>query len=334
MNNHRYLITGGAGFIGSHFVKHLLKQGIPLENISILDKMTYASDRRRLEGLKLRIIEADITNGLHIRDALREYKITCVVNFAAETHVDNSILNQDAFVQTNIVGVQKILEETRDYWSDFKTKLDVSPLLIHLSTDEVYGSSQFLRNEKFTEASPLNPKNPYAATKAAADMMIGAYINTYKYPAIIIRSTNNYGSGQHKEKLIPKVLEAIHTNKDIPLYGDGQQKRTWLNVEDNCEAILKIIKSGRLGDIYNVVGPSSLSNKELVVSLINNYEASSRSTYTGQIRYVEDRPGHDVFYNISDHKIKSELDFKPSIILEEGLINLIKQTYKCEVFLN
>lgn len=327
MSKHRYLITGGLGFIGSHFVKCLIRAGVSMDDIVVLDKMTYASDYKRLSDIDITVIEGDIKNSQLLKELLNKYKITCVINFAAETHVDNSIVSQDDFVQTNIIGVQKLLEESQRYWSN-RAKTSGAPYrFIQISTDEVYGSSDTDSNIKFNEASPLQPKNPYAATKASADLMIGAFVNTYNFPAIIVRSTNNYGLGQHKEKLIPKVIDAIKHDKDIPLYGDGEQKRTWLNVKDNCSAIYKIAENGRLGGIYNVVGPSSLSNKELVNLLILSYQSQKKAFYKGKIKYVEDRPGHDTFYNVDDYKIRTELNFIPSIDIEEGLENLIGNSF-------
>ncbi len=324
MNPHQFLITGGAGFIGSHFVKELIRNKVSPHQIIIIDKLTYASDLSRLESLNVQLIEGDITDSHQIQRLLKKYEISCVVNFAAETHVDNSIISQEAFVQTNIIGVQKLLEETQKYWSNKGETLNRSPLFVQISTDEVYGSSSLITDEKFTETSPLNPKNPYAATKASADMMISAFINTYNYPAIIIRSTNNYGVGQHKEKLIPKVMESIINNEDIPLYGDGMQRRTWLNVEDNCRAIMQIVQKGIVGECYNVVGPASIINKELVQRMISLYVKMADKRYKGSIIYVDDRPGHDVFYRVDDNKINQELNFVPLVQLETGLKKIIE----------
>jgi dTDP-glucose 4,6-dehydratase len=322
--NYTYLITGGAGFIGSHFVRHLIEKGIKKESIVVLDKLTYAGNLNNLKGcshLDYYFYQGDICDVNLVDDILKTHQITCVVNFAAESHVDKSIEQQDSFVHTNYLGVQNLLDRTYKFWK--QGGLIHQALFVQISTDEVYGSSSGDDSVIFDETSPLKPSNPYASTKAAADLLIGAYENTYLYPSMIVRSTNNYGSNQHAEKFIPKIIKCLLDNWEIPLYGTGCQKRTWLHVEDNCNRIFELIHRGSLGEIYNIVGSRVIENRDLIDLLIESYQEMGH-TFKGQVKHVPDRLGHDFFYRVSDKKLVGLLGAYEQIPFEEGIKKLLK----------
>jgi len=322
---HNYLITGGAGFIGSHFIHYLSKYMTKGSKVLVLDKLTYAANFERIEsliGADIEFVQGDICDSDKVKMLLEKHSITCIVNFAAESHVDRSIEGHDAFLRTNVEGVQNLMKSSRDYWEAHKFE---KTIFLQISTDEVYGGVPLDTTKLRNEETALKPTNPYAATKAGADLLIGAYQNTYKYPAIIVRPTNNYGFNQHAEKLIPKVIDALMNNKPIPIYGAGKQKRTWLHVEDTCQAIFKIIEEGIRGDIYNIVGEDTLDNKSLVDILIAIYNTCSLKGYHGKITYVEDRLGHDPYYAMDGSKLKQTLGVEPKVTLEKGLEDLVKK---------
>lgn len=327
MNN--VLITGGAGFIGSNFIKNYLStEGNMFDKIVILDLLTYAGDINRIKRYlndDIIFIEGNICDEIKVDDIFRKYNINYVINFAAETHVDNSINNQHEFINTNILGVQNLIDIARKNW-DIENSTYYK--FIQISTDEVYGSSNKLDNNIFDEESPLCPGNPYAATKASAEHLISAFNKTFKFPSVIIRSSNNYGISQNREKLIPKVIYNVLNDIDIPMYGDGSNKRNWLNVVDNSNAILEVLKSGEVGEVYNISGNCSITNLELVHMIISHVEEIHNKTYKGKIKFVNDRPGHDYSYRISGKKIKMELGFVPEIEFKSGLYNLIKSYQK------
>ncbi len=301
----KILVTGAAGFIGSDFVR----QAVRTEKYSIVvvDKLTYAADLRRLEEVehKYKFYKCDISDYLSLEQIFRKEKPEIVVHYAAETHVDRSILSADSFVLSNIVGTYNLLKLSKTFQVQ---------KFIHISTDEVYGELPKNKFLKFKEESSLRPKSPYAATKSAADMLVVSYIKTYNFPAIIVRASNNYGLWQYPEKLIPLSIACVLFNKKIPVYGKGKNVRTWLYVEDFTDAVLKIIKKGKLGEIYNVSSEEEFENIVVVkkiLSLLNKDES--------WIKFVPDRPGHDLRYALDVKKIKKELCWKPKISFDEGL---------------
>lgn len=318
----RYLVTGGAGFIGSHFIDYLKRTERGCQ-IVILDKLTYAGDKRRLDNVlknsNVEFIEGDIRDAHLIRDLLINYNINKIINFAAETHVDRSIESQKKFIETNILGVQNLLSVSKEVWEE-KNLENVS--FTQISTDEVYGATLKDSKEVFNEDTLLNPMNPYAASKASAEFLIKAYMNTFDYPANIVRSTNNYGANQNIEKFIPKIITSYINNRPIKIYGDGMNKRCWLYVEDNCRGIYLVVNS-KGNQIYNIKGNYITTNIELTENIINilkdDYEIESES----EVIFIKDRKGHDYFYNISDEKIKKELGFNIKTTFKEGIKRVI-----------
>lgn len=292
------LVTGGYGFIGTNFVKHLLKNND--YNITIFDKLTYASNLKNMENENIRFIKGDLYNKTAVENALKD--IDYVVNFAAESHVDRSIINADDFLNSNIYGVYNILNYIKDNENIEK--------YIHISTDEVYGNAI---NTKFCENSCLNPNNPYSATKASADLLIMSYYKTYDIPVCITRSSNNYGPYQHPEKLIPKTIIYSILNNKIPLYGNGKNRRDWLYVEDNVDGILTVLRHGKNGEIYNIGSEIELSNTDIVRKILKLMDKPE-----SLINYVNDRPGNDLRYSMDSSKIM-KLGFKPKINIEYGL---------------
>ena len=292
------LVTGGYGFIGTNFVKHLLKNSD--YNIIVFDKLTYASNLNNLEKENIKFIKGDLYNKNDVNNALRDTDY--VVNFAAESHVDRSIINADDFLNSNIYGVYNILNYIKKNKNIEK--------FIHISTDEVYGNAI---NTTFSENSCLNPNNPYSATKASADLLIMSYYKTYKIPACITRSSNNYGPFQHPEKLIPKTIIYSILNKNIPIYGNGKNTRDWLYVEDNIEGILTVLRNGKNGEIYNIGSDIELSNIDIVRKILKFMDKPE-----SLINYVNDRPGNDLRYSLDSSKLM-KLGFKPRINIEYGL---------------
>ncbi len=298
----KVLITGGAGFIGSNFVRYLLKSGYKLK---VLDKLTYAGRKENLRGIlkEIKFLQADITNPRDVEKAIKGCKI--VINFAAESHVDRSIKKPAPFLKTNILGTWILLEKA------LKHKID---LFIQISSDEVYGS---ISKGYFKENSPLNPSSPYSASKASGDNLCQSYYRTFGLPIIIIRPCNNYGPRQHPEKLIPKTIINAIKGKKIPIYAQGENIRDWIHVEDTCRAIKLILEKGKIGEIYNVGASQEYRNID-VVRMILNYLEKPHSL----IQFVADRPGHDFRYAMDWTKIKN-LGWSPKIQFEKGLISTI-----------
>ena len=300
----KLLVTGGAGFIGSNFIRYLFSTGDDVEVVN-LDALTYAGNLENLDGLEeqagYRFVKGDIAdNGLVF--GLMAEGFDGLINFAAETHVDRSIHDSSPFLTTNVLGVQVLLEAARKY------KLE---RFLHVSTDEVYGS---LRSGSASESSRLNPSSPYAASKAAADLLVLSYRHTYGLPVIIARGTNNYGRYQFPEKLIPVILTHALNHHPIPIYGDGTNVRDWLNVEDNCRALYCLLTSGKAGEIYNVGGNCLKTNLEVVELMLKKTERP-RSL----IKFVADRPGHDYRYALNCEKIEQELGWQPRVDFEQGI---------------
>ncbi|HAS74831.1 MAG TPA: dTDP-glucose 4,6-dehydratase [Clostridiales bacterium UBA8960] len=305
----RFCITGGAGFIGSHFVSYLHKLGkghlkLPVEAIVIYDKLTYAADLNRLKDIDAIFVEGDVCNANHFTQVLKAYDITHILHFAAETHVDRSLNDDMPFVQTNILGTLSVLEAAAHVWSASPSGYD-GKLLVHISTDEVYGPA--LEYEKpCDEKTVLKPSNPYSATKAAADQLVISKMLGENFPALIIRSSNNFGAHQHPEKLIPKVFECLKKNTPIPVYGEGMQRRCWISAKTLCEIIGILIESDSAGQIFNIRGKETLTNLELVHKIRSAFleQHSIEDSEYAPIAFVPDRRGHDFYYNIDDSKVK------------------------------
>jgi dTDP-glucose 4,6-dehydratase len=302
------LVTGGAGFIGSNLLHHLVKNVD--QNIVCVDKFGYASDLRLIEYLDIEIEHADISNRERVFEIFEKHKPTDVFHLAAESHVDNSIKNSQPFVFSNVVGTVNLLDAARD--------CEVNRFM-HISTDEVYGS---IAEGSFREDTPYDPRNPYSASKASSDHFVSAYHNTYGLPTIITNCSNNYGPRQHHEKMIPKIIHNIWDNKKIPVYGDGQQIRDWLYVDDHCEALIKVWKRGKVGEKYNIGGECEITNIELVKRILFILDKDPN-----MIEYVQDRPGHDRRYSTDITKIKNEIGWSPRYTLSAGLYQTLNWYY-------
>ena len=297
-------ITGGAGFIGSNFAHHMSPY-----DVVILDKLTYAGDVDNLYPLDYPVKGVDLVYKNRLEELFNQYKPRFIFNFAAETHVDNSINNVHPFIDSNIIGTVNLL--------DLSVKYNVERFH-HISTDEVYGALEY-GDPPFIETTPYNPQNPYAASKAASDHFVMSYHNTYGLPVVITNCSNNYGPRQHVEKLIPKTISNIMSNKKIPVYGKGENIRDWIYVEDHCKGILDIFYGGKIGEKYNIGGECEVKNIDLVKMIIKLMGASE-----DLIEFVDDRPGHDLRYAIDNAKIRNTVAFKPQHTLEEGLKKTIE----------
>ena len=300
-------ITGAAGFIGSNFAHYLSKKGF--DNIVILDKLTYAGDMENLYDLKFPVKGVDIADEYRLAELFARYKPRFIFNFAAETHVDNSIEDVNPFVDTNVVGTVNLL--------NLAVKYDVEKFH-HISTDEVYGALGY-DDPPFTEETPYDPQNPYSASKAASDHFVTAFHNTYGLPTVITNCSNNYGPRQHREKLIPKTITNIMEGKKIPVYGKGQNIRDWIYVEDHCKGILDVFYGGGVGEKYNIGGECEVKNIDLVKQIVNLLGKDE-----SMIEYVKDRPGHDRRYSTDISKISTELNWKPRFNIEDGLKRTIE----------
>ncbi len=301
----KVLVTGGAGFIGSNFIRHLLKS---LKDVKItnFDKLTYAGNPESLADVaadpRYQFVKGDIASSQDVSSAL-EQRFDAVVNFAAETHVDRSIEDASPFLTTNILGTQCLLEAARRFQL---------PRFIHISTDEVYGSAP--AGVSFTEEATLDPRSPYAASKASADHFVAAYANTYGVSAVILRCTNNFGPFQFPEKLIPLIIANAREDKSLPIYGDGLQERDWLFVEDYCHAITLALEKGRTGSIYNVSAGTPQPNLKIVRTILQHLGKPE-----SLMKYVKDRPGHDRRYALDSSKIQRELGWSPEVSFEDGI---------------
>lgn len=302
------LVTGGAGFIGSNFIFYQLKNH-PEDRIICLDKLTYAGNLETLESVKnnpnFRFVKADICDKGAIDKLFSEEKPDVIVNFAAESHVDRSINDTSVFLQTNIIGTQVLLDACRKYNVRFH----------QISTDEVYGDLPIDRTDlKFTEETPLKASSPYSASKASADLVVLSYYKTHGLPVTITRSSNNYGGYQYPEKLIPLTILNALENKPVPVYGNGENVREWIYVEDHCEAVDFVIRNGKIGEIYNVGGGTEKSNIDVVTKILEIMNKPK-----SLISYVADRPGHDRRYAVDCSKIKKELSWQPKTDFDTGL---------------
>ena len=318
------LVTGGAGFIGSNFILDWLKNND--ERVINLDKLTYAGNRTNLNALngdaRHVFVHGDILDADRVSDLLLTHHVRAVIHFAAESHVDRSIHEPDAFIQTNVVGTFKLLDAVRRYWDHLNENLKDTFRFIHISTDEVFGSLE-PDAKAFTESHRYEPNSPYSASKAASDHLVRAYHQTYGLPAMITHCSNNYGPFQFPEKLIPLCIHHALTNKPIPVYGDGQQIRDWLHVSDHCRAIRILLEKGKPGDHYNIGGWNEKTNREVITILCKMLDQQrprvDGQSYAEQITRVTDRPGHDRRYAIDASKIAVDLDWKPLYTFESGI---------------
>ncbi len=319
------LVTGGAGFIGCNFIRYLQEQ-CPQSKIINLDALTYAGSTENLTDLpspeRYTFVEGDICQYSTIEKIFQEHKIDTVVHFAAESHVDRSIHGPGQFIQTNIVGTFTLLEVARHFWITKKEEAPQNTRFHHVSTDEVFGSLE-PEDPAFQETTSYDPSSPYSASKASSDHLVRAYSHTYGLPITITNCSNNYGPNQFPEKLIPLMIMNATQGKPLPLYGDGQQVRDWLYVEDHCEAIFCVITKGKLGETYNVGGDNQPSNREIVQSIcriLDEYFPNSPShPHKSLITFVKDRPGHDRRYAMNIDKIHQDLGWQPRESLESGL---------------
>ena len=318
------LVTGGAGFIGSHLVR-LLVNKYPQYHIVNMDVLTYAGNLENLIDIELKgnytFIKCDICDSEKVAEIFNKYKIDSVIHLAAESHVDRSIEDPFSFARTNVMGTLSLLQAAKNYWNDkFENKL-----FYHVSTDEVYGS---LKEEGFfTEKTKYDPHSPYSASKASSDHFVRAFADTYELPIVISNCSNNYGSFQFPEKLIPLFINNIVNNKPLPVYGKGENVRDWLYVEDHARAIDVIFHKGKLGDTYNIGGFNEWKNIDLIkvmIKILDRLLGRDEGASEKLITYVTERAGHDLRYAIDSTKLKDELGWEPSLQFEEGIEKTIK----------
>lgn len=307
------LVTGGAGFIGSNFIKYVLKHYD--WNVINFDKLTYAGNLENLSDIeknkKYKFVKGDICDEGVVNNTIKDNDIDTIVNFAAESHVDRSILGAKEFIQTNVAGTQILLDAFKKYGL---------AKYLQVSTDEVYGSLPEDKKElKFTEDTPLKTSSPYSASKASADLLCNSYFHTHKLPILITRCSNNYGPYQFPEKLIPLMIAKAMNSENLPVYGDGKNIRDWLYVEDHCSAICTVLEKGRFGEVYNIGGNNEWYNID-IVKIILKILGKSESLIT----YVKDRPGHDRRYAIDSSKIQNELGWKPEHDFENGILKTVE----------
>ncbi len=321
------LVTGGAGFIGSNFVLDWL--GDSNELVVNLDLLTYAGNPANLRAVdgdsRHRLVPGDIGDAELVRSLLAEHRPRAILHFAAESHVDRSIVDPGAFLRTNIDGTYRLLEAARAYWSSLDGEARAGFRFLHVSTDEVYGSLG-PADPAFTEQTPYAPNSPYAASKAASDHLVRAYHHTYGLPTLTTNCSNNYGPFQFPEKLIPLMILNALEGKPLPIYGDGQNVRDWLFVGDHCRAIRAALERGRPGEVYNIGGASERTNMQVVHAICDTLDelvpgnsAPGKSGRRELIRFVADRPGHDRRYAIDARKIERELGWTPSVPFERGI---------------
>ncbi len=323
----KLIVTGGLGFIGSNLIKLLLKKKYHVINV---DKTSYASNFYNVKDFRKNknysFIKCDLKNQKKIFNILKKNKPIGIFNLAAETHVDRSIDDPKAFVDSNIVGVFNLLEAFKSY-----SKINSKIKLIHISTDEVFGDIKKGRsNEKFT----YNPSSPYAASKASSDHLVSSYVKTYNLKAIITNCSNNYGPRQHPEKLIPKLIYNIIRNKPLPIYGKGKNSREWIHVYDHCEALIKVFKNGKYGEFYNIGSNKNLNNLKITKLLLKTAKKIININSNVKVKFVKDRPGHDFRYALNSNKIKKKLNWKSKIKFEKGLYGTFLWYYKNQNYYN
>lgn len=327
----KIVITGGAGFIGSAVVRHIIEN--TQDSVVNVDKLTYAGNLESLESVennpRYAFEQVDICDAKALARVFEQHQPDAVMHLAAESHVDRSIDGSAAFIETNIVGTYTLLETARAYWNGLSDEKKAAFRFHHISTDEVYGDLS-ISDPAFTEHSPYHPSSPYSASKAASDHLVHAWHRTYGLPVIITNSSNNYGAYQHAEKLIPLMISNALMGKPLPIYGDGQQIRDWLFVEDHVQALYLVLTKGRIGENYNIGGNCEKTNLEVVKTICQLLEelASNKPNhikyYEDLITFVKDRPGHDVRYSLDCSKIHAELGWQPQITFEQGLRQTVK----------
>ena len=308
----KIIVTGGLGFIGSNLIKILLKKNYKVLNV---DKVTYASNFYNTKLFKknknYKFVKCDLKNIKKLTKIVNNYKPDGIFNLAAETHVDRSIDGPRNFIDSNIIGVFNLLEIFKNF-----SKKNPKTKLIHISTDEVYGDILKGRSD---ENYPYIPSSPYAASKASSDHLVFSYVRTYKISAIVTNCSNNYGPRQHPEKLIPKLIYNLINNKDLPIYGDGKNSREWIHVDDHCEALILVLKKGKIGNFYNIGSNKNLNNLEITKYLLKLAKLKFKTKLKSKIKFVKDRPGHDIRYALNSNKIKNEFNWQPKIKFSKGI---------------
>lgn len=320
------LVTGGAGFIGSCFARQQIASG---RRVVVLDALTYAGHRENLEGIMsdgLIFVKGDIRDGVLVTKLLKEYDVGAVVDFAAESHVDNSISSPAAFIETNVLGCYTLLESSRAWHNSLSMAAKEKFRFVHVSTDEVYGS--LYESGKFTEESPMRPNSPYSASKAAGDHLCRAWFHTYGFPVIVTNCTNNYGERQFPEKFIPRIITTALAGEKIPIYGDGKNVRDWIHVADHCAGVALALEKGRVGETYAFGGDAERNNIQVAETICNVLDdiqpRSDGISYSKQMGFVPDRAGHDRRYAIDDAKAQRELGFTRRYQFEEGLRETVR----------
>ena len=320
---HTVLVTGGAGFIGSNFIRYLLKSDKQV-NIVNLDKLTYAGTLDNLDNLpdsrRHIFVQGDICDRKLVNGLLREHAVNTIIHFAAESHVDRSIMTPAAFVATNVTGTFILLESARQYWLDEKKYTGQQCRFHHISTDEVYGTLR-AGDPSFTETTSYRPNSPYSASKAGADHLARSYFHTYGMPVVTTNCSNNYGPYQHDEKFIPTIIRSCVKLQPIPVYGDGTNIRDWLYVEDHCRGVNAVLRNGILGETYNIGGGNEWSNIDITRMICNLMDKKSphNAPHEKLVTFVTDRPGHDWRYAMNTTKILSELNWKPRETFTSGI---------------
>lgn len=322
------LVTGGAGFIGANFILQARKA--QWANVVNLDKLTYASNLQNLAQLQsdpnYHFVKGDIGNVELVSYLLEQYQPDAIINFAAESHVDRSILSPRDFIDTNVVGTFQLLEATRFYWQTLSSSKQQKFRFLHVSTDEVYGSLN-PQDSAFREDTPYAPNSPYAASKAASDHFVRAYYHTYGLPTLTTNCSNNYGPHQFPEKLIPLIILNALDGKPLPIYGDGQNIRDWLYVIDHCEAIYLVLQQGKIGETYNIGGLNEQANLtvvEKICAILDELAPKSEFCHSSLITFVKDRPGHDRRYAIDCSKISKDLGWQPQENFDSGLLKTVQ----------
>lgn len=311
----KYLITGGAGFIGSNFIHYMLDKYKDIFIVN-LDKLTYAGNLLNLQDIKnnknYKFIKGDICDSKLTDRLFAQYDFDYVVNFAAESHVDRSIENANIFFETNVMGTLNLIQTSMKYWKNSDDSFKSNRKYLQISTDEVYGSLDLDSKTKFSENTKINPHSPYSSSKASADLLVKSFYDTYKMPINITRCSNNYGPYQFPEKLIPLMFSKCMKEEQLPVYGDGKNVRDWIYVLDHCKAIDLVLHKGKVGEIYNVGGDSEVPNIDLVKKIIHYLSSYNKNINEKLITYVKDRKGHDRRYAIDFSKIKDNLGFCPT----------------------